>query len=99
MHLEFVVDGYGHVWLVGCRNITFYNDQQALDPSIDKDSLKFPKSVFIKHEHCGGAYCDVGKESAFHEDGDEAAELFVSYCIRVLTWSRIINQSWGLRFR
>lgn len=47
MHLEFVVDGAGQVWLVGCRNITFYNDQQQLDSNLDKDSIKFPKVPFL----------------------------------------------------
>ncbi len=75
--MEFIVDGQGHVWLIGCKSIQFYNAHKELDTGIIKEELHFPKYVFKQHLYCPGAYCKFIGENGFTEEGDEALEIFV----------------------
>mgnify|MGYP006976766566 CR=1 FL=1 len=83
IYLEFIIDAFMHVWLIGCQGIHFYDTDGEINYSIDKEGLTIPHSTFKKHFYCPGAYCKFEGNINYFEDGDEAAEAYVNSLLEI----------------
>jgi len=78
LHLELIVDNNYFTWLVGCKEIHFFNREGNLERDIDKEAIEFPKVPLKQFFTCPGTYCNYAGETTFHQEGDEAINLYVS---------------------
>lgn len=78
INLEILVDSNYTSWIIGSKGINFYNTDGHLEKDTEKESLVFPKHALKHFFSCPGTYCRFSGETNYHQEGDEAVNLYVN---------------------
>ena len=70
------MDASYFTWIVGCKEIHFFNREGHLEREMDKEGIEFPKVPLKQFFTCPGTYCKFAGETNFHQEGDEAINLY-----------------------